>query len=197
MKDEEVQEIFAAIDRANSADPNREPHGGEDVPKELLYGQRMSQWMSQLRPDAPVALRIAARAQHICRWEIPRDSFPLDRKGYLMWRKKLYGYHGEKAAAILREAGCAEDLIARVRFLLEKRQLNTDPDTQSLEDAACLVFLQYHFHAFAAEKDEEKMKPIIQKTWLKMSEAARAHALKLAFAPGDGELIERALGELN
>ncbi|MBI2422612.1 MAG: DUF4202 domain-containing protein [Candidatus Hydrogenedentes bacterium] len=193
MRSSRVETAFQAIDAANSADPNAEQYEGKAYPKELLYGRRMSVWMDALRPDAPEALEIAARAQHICRWEIPRDSFPMDRKGYLMWRKKLYTWHADKAAAILRDLAFDEETVERVMFLLQKRQLNTDPDTQSLEDAACLVFLQFHFNAFAAEKEEEMMIPIIRKTWQKMSADGHAHALLLDFAPEDFALIQRAL----
>ena len=138
-------------------------------------------------------LRIAARAQHIRRWDIPRDSFDLDRRGYLMWRKRLYAYHAETTAAILKELGADEALIERTAFLLQKRQLGTDPDTQSLEDAACLVFLEFHFEDFLKKTPAEKMPGIVQKTWGKMSEAAHAFALKLPFSAEALKVIQDAL----
>jgi hypothetical protein len=181
------------IDAANAEDPNVEHVDGAPRPKELIYGQRMSAWMARLRPDAPPALQIAARAQHVRRWDIPRDSFDMDRRGYLLWRKRLYAHHAEIASRILAELNTAPEIIERVAFLLQKRQLNSDPDTQSLEDAACLVFLEHHFDAFMQKTPPEKMIGIVQKTWNKMSEQAHAFALALPFSPEAQEIIGAAL----
>ena len=56
-------------------------------------------------PKASEPLRLAARCQHLCRWMIPRDSYPMTRAGYLKWREDLKHFHAEKAGAILRELG--------------------------------------------------------------------------------------------
>lgn len=195
MDGEALERVFAAIDAANAEDPNLElDESGARQPKELLYGRRMSAWLDRLRPDAPAALRIAARAQHIRRWEIPRSEYPMDRKGYLVWRKRLYRFHAEAAGEILRELGHDEALIERVGFLLQKKRLTTDPDTQRLEDAACLVFLAHHFAEFAARTEREKMIDILRKTWGKMSADAHREALALELPTDARALVEAALG---
>jgi len=193
MTKQDLERGFAAIDIANSQDPTLEEADGASHPVALLYGQRMSAWLEKLCPDASDALRLAVRAQHIRRWDIPRDSFPMDRTGYLMWRKRLYKYHAEVAEKILRDQGFDGDTIERVKFIIEKRQLNKDPDSQSLEDCACLVFLQYHFAAFAPAHEPEKLIPIVQKTWGKMSPKAQAYALTLDFSPEHLALLKQAL----
>jgi hypothetical protein len=188
-----LQHAYDRIDAANAEDPNQELVDGELQPKEFLYGRRMSEWLERLRPEAPEALRIAARAQHIRRWESPRDSYPMDRTGYLTWRKQLYKFHADTTAAILEDVGYGAETIERVRFLIQKKQLTRDPDSQSLEDAACLVFLQYHFPEFAAKTEEEKMINILRRTWGKMSEPGHQAALGLDYPPECMRLIENAL----
>jgi len=195
MKDVTLQSILADIDVANSADPNKEMWGGQSHPKELLYGHRMSAWLEELRPDADVALQIAARAQHIRRWERPRDSYPMDRRGYLAWRRDLYTFHAEKAAEIIRAHGGGEDVVERVSFLLHKKRLHDDPDTQTLENAACLVFLEHHIAEFAARMDREKMVAIIRKTWRKMSNEGHTHAMNLEYPEPVRALIGEALSD--
>lgn len=189
-----VAASFAQIDAENAQDPHHEIIDGTPMPKELVYGQRMTTWMERLRPDAPAALRIATRAQHIRRWDIPRDTFDLDRRGYLLWRKRLYAHHADLASRIVLNAGGDQALADRVAFLLQKRQLNVDPDTQSLEDAACLVFLEFHFEEFLRKTaDEGKLVGIVQKTWGKMSEQAHTAALALPFSDEAKAIIGKAL----
>lgn len=195
MTQDQLEKILEAIDQANSDDPNREIEEGESLPRELLYGRRMSQWLARLRPDADAALQIAARAQHIRRWEHPREEYPMDRKGYLAWRRGLYTFHAEQAGAIMESAGVDPALIERVSFLLHKKQLHDDADTQALEDAACLVFLEHHIGEFAARTDREKMIGIIRKTWRKMSDRGHEFALTLNFSPEVMALIGEALGD--
>ncbi|MGR9106612.1 MAG: DUF4202 domain-containing protein [Gammaproteobacteria bacterium] len=184
------------IDEANSLDPNRESWNGRDYPKELLYSERMSAWLEKLRPDASDILKIAARAQHICRWMVPRDQYPKSRVGYLEWRTGLYSFHAEKAAEIMARSGYDADNIRKVERILKKRGLKKDPDAQVIEDTACLVFLESYFNDFVTEYgDEEKIVSIVQKTWKKMSPEAREAALGLTFPESVARIVQKALAE--
>ena len=189
------QQVIRSIDEANGEDPNSEVVDGVAQPKEQLYGMRMQKWVEELDPGAPEALRIAARSQHIRRWEIPRSDYPMDRKGYLRWRTTLYGFHADKASEILRAAQYDDETIERVRTLLQKRNLRTDADVQTLEDAAALVFLIHHLDDFLQRDDigEEKAINIIRKTWKKMTERGHEAASALALSERSAALLGRAL----
>lgn len=186
-------EAFRLFDEANAEDPHTETVNGQILPKELVYGQRMSSRLDAYAPDAPETVQLAARAQHIRRWEVPRESYPEGRAGYLKWRTDLYKRHGEIAGEILQKVGYGDDTIARVQTLLKKRGLKTDPDVQLLEDVICLVFLEHYFHDFAQKHDEEKLIPIVQKTWKKMTDRGHGAALALDYAPEDRAVIDKAL----
>ena len=190
-----LEQTLRRIDDANRADPNLEGAGDQEMPATLIYGRRMSAWVDRLKTDAPEALKIAARAQHIRRWEIPRANFAMDRAGYHKWRTMLYGYHGERAAEIMEAAGYDDETIERVKRILSKKKLKTDPDVQTLEDAAALVFLEHHLADFAARDDmaEEKLIDILQKTWRKMSEQGQQEALKLKLSPELQEIVSKAV----
>ena len=184
------------IDDANSEDPNSEVVDGVRQPKELVYGMRMSAWLEKLDPEASEELKLAARAQHIRRWEIPRSGYPMDRAGYHKWRTTLYRFHADKAAQILHKVGYDGRSVSKVADLLQKKDLKSDPETQTLEDAAALVFLEYHLADFASRDDidETKAIEIIRKTWNKMSEHGQKAALALEKPPETVEIIRRALG---
>ena len=184
----------AAIDAANAADPGTVPgDDGRPVASELLYGRRMSRWLDRLYPDAAEPLKLAARAQHVRRWEVPRDRYPLDRPGYYRWRVGLYTFHADTAAGLLRSVGYDEGTVQRVRFLIRKEKLKVDPDTQALEDTICLVFLENYFAAFSAKHEPDKVVAILRRTWAKMSPVGRAAALALPLSADAGALVARAL----
>ena len=168
------------IDEANSADPNRVEADGRDWPKELLYSERMSDMLARFNPDADEAMQLAIRAQHIERWKSPRNAYPMDRIGYLKWRKDLYKIQGNTAARLAMEAGYAEDVAGRIRDTVAKKNLKSSADTQLLEDVTDLVFMEHYILEFVAKHadySEEKWIDIIQKTWNKMSPEAQAFAL--------------------
>lgn len=181
------------IDAANSEDPNTETLDGQVLPKELAYGRRMSMWVDRLYPEASEALRIAARSQHIKRWTIARNTYPMDRKGYLRWRTDLKSYHADTAGSILAGVGYDEAFVASVKSLLRKEGLRENPDTQALEDVACLVFLENYFADFAAQHDDDKVVDIVRKTWAKMSTRGHEAALGLELSEKSRELVGRAL----
>ena len=168
------------IDAANNADPNKETADGKEWPKELLYSHRMSDMLDRFDPDADDAMKLAMRAQHIQRWKSPRDAYPMDRIGYLKWRKDLYKYHANTAAELLLEAGYGDDVVERVKNAIAKKNIKTNEDTRLLENISALVFIEHYMQAFAdkhPEYDEAKWIDIIQKTWNKMSEQGHTFAL--------------------
>ncbi len=186
---------IAAIDGFNADDPNAETFEGKAHPKEVLYAERMTAWLEKLSPDASEELRLAARAQHIGRWTIPRADYPTGLAGYSKWRGTLARFHADTAARILGEAGYDAGAQARVVKLIRKRGLGTDPETQMLEDVICLVFLEHYFTDFSAKHEDAKIVDILRKTWAKMSPRGHELALELAagLAPDRRALIERAV----
>ncbi|WP_419213134.1 DUF4202 domain-containing protein [Maribacter sp. X9] len=184
---------FQHFDAANKEDPNTEEYQGRTYPKEVLYGIRMTERLNEFDPNASEALRLTARCQHICRWEIPRESYDMTREGYLRWRQDLKKFHAEKASEILAAVGYDQDTIKKVCFLLEKKQLKKNADTQALEDTICLVFLEYYFEPFAHKHPEQKTIDILQKTWRKMSDKGHDAALKLPLSKFSTDLVSKAL----
>ena len=187
-------QAVARFDRANADDPNDERVDGVDTPKELAYARRMSERLARLAPDASEPLRLAARSQHIRRWTIPRTEFPEGRDGYRAWRTRLAAFHAETAGVILRDVGYESAVVVRVQSLLRKERLKADPDAQTLEDVACLVFLEHEAARFASRQEEAKLVEILRKTWRKMSERGRAAALESKLPAEVRALVERAVG---
>ncbi len=186
-----LKSALTLIDQYNKQDPNQEMWQGEHLPKELLYSQRMTDFLREFDPDATEALQIAARAQHIGRWKIPRSRYSNDLAGYHEWRNTLKKFHADEVAGILEDVGYSQSMIDRVRFLVQKKSLKRDPESQTLEDVVCLVFLQYYAADFAQDKSEGKMIEILKKTWRKMSDEGRIAVGKLSLDESVKSLIEK------
>ncbi|WP_020526942.1 DUF4202 domain-containing protein [Flexithrix dorotheae] len=188
------EKTIKLFDEANSLDPNKEVVEGTAYPKELLYAKRMTQMLLAYEKAPSEALQLAARCQHIKRWTIPRSDYPMDRKGYLKWRTTLKIFHGEEAAKIMTQTGYDEETIKKVKLLLSKNKLKTDPESKKLEDVICLVFLQYYFPDFAKKNTDEKLVEIVQKTWGKMTEKGHDLALQMEYPERELNVIKKALG---
>ncbi|MCK0715472.1 DUF4202 domain-containing protein [Chromohalobacter sarecensis] len=188
------QRAKTALDAAHAEDPKRAmTEEGDEQPAELLYAQRMSDWLARVAPEASEPLQLAVRAQHLRRWEVPRDDYPRDRPSYLAWRRDLGRRQAALAEMIVREAGYDEAAVAHVGALIRKENLKRDADTQALEDTACLVFMAHYFSDFAREHDDDKLVHIVAKTWRKMSPRGHELASALTLPERERDIVARAL----
>jgi len=186
------EKAVALFDAYNSRDPHREKIDDQEAPREFLYGVRMTSRLNHYEPNAPEHVHLAIRSQHIGRWEIARDTFPMDKKGYLQWRAQLAVHHAKIAEKILLECGYDAETIEQVKFLLQKKQLHQNPDTQLLEDVVCLVFIEFYLEDFARQHDDDKIVDILRKTLRKMSPRAIQEALKISVSDHVKRLIAKA-----
>jgi len=188
-----LEQAIAAIDAANADDPNTIVVRGEERPKELAHAEMVTAWVKKLVRPPSEALLLAARAHHLRRWSLPRNTYPEGRSGYLRWRKKLHQQHATDVAEILADVGYDDATITRVQEIVRKQGLGKDPEVQALEDALCLVFIETQLHELAARTEPDKMVEIIRKTARKMSEPALELAIGLRLPDEDRVLISRAL----
>ena len=191
--DPRLARLLERIDQLNRDDPNSEVVDGVAHPRELLYAQRLTDWVLRLAPGASEALRIAARGQHVRRWTMPRGRYEMTRRGYLRWRETLKAFHADTVAGLMRETGFPDAEIERVRTIMGKRALPHDAETQTLEDALCLVFLETQFAELRRKTPDHTMREILRKTWAKMSAQGRAEALKLPLREEDRQFLAMAV----
>ena len=184
-----LEECLQKIDALHSNDPKKV----DGKAAELVYAERMTGWLNKLVDSPSEELQIAVRSQHLCRWEIPRSDYPMDRPGYFKWRTNLGKLHAEKAAECMAESGYNEETINRTKSIIRKQNLKNDSDAQTMEDCACLVFIENDFLPFASKYDEAKVIDIVQKTWAKMSEKGHQAALALDLPEEALEVIKKAL----
>jgi hypothetical protein len=190
---ERFEEAVRRFDEENARDSQRVELEGRQWPGGLVYARRMTEWLGRLEPGASEVVKLAARGQHIRRWEIPRESYPMDRVGYLKWRTDLGKFHARVAGEILSEVGYDGATVARVGALLRKENIKGDPEAQLLEDVICLVFFENYVEEFARGKDEAKLAGIVGKVWKKMSGRGRAAAMGIAMSPEVRAVVETAL----
>lgn len=188
-----LQEAFTKFDDYNRQDPNQFIWEGISYPQEYFLALKLYDWVLKLDPNADKALLLASRSQHIGRWEIPRNTYPEGREGYLKWRKDLSHLHAARASAIMLEVGYDEAMIDRVQQIILKQKIKVDTDVQTIENALCLVFLQYLYENFYPLHDEEKVVNILRKSLLKMDAHGHEFALSLNYSEKGLYYIQQAL----
>ena len=188
-----LEQALAAFDQLNSQDPNQVNFNGGKIAREQLYSQRMHSRLMQFKANANEALILAVYSQHIQRWKIARDTYPMTRSGYKQWRQRLAGFHAETAAKVLSKLDYDQETIEKVKYLLQKKGLKRDEDSQMLEDVVCLVFIEYYLAEFAEKHNEEKLIDIIRKSWRKMSDKAHQVALNIDLPEELKGLITKAI----
>ena len=193
MNNARLNNILAAIDAINNEDPNHIVFDDIEHPKEYIYGHQMTNMLNQHWPQASEFLQVAVRAQHIKRWHLKRSEFDLGKKGYFKWRIALGKFHAQLTQELMLAHGYTNEESLQTAAIIRKEQLKSNSDTQTLEDVACLVFLQFYFDDFAAKHSEEKIIRVLQKTWGKMSVQGQNIALTLTLPEHLSILVEKAL----
>ena len=125
---------------------------------------------------------MASRSQHIGRLDIPREDYPDGREVYLNWRKELALFHAGKASVIMEETGYTDEQIARVRQIILKQKIKVDAEVQTMENALCLVFLEFQYEDFCSKHPAEKVINILKKSLLKMDKQGHQFALALNYS---------------
>ena len=188
---------FGQFDAYNQKDPHAFPWEGKSYPQEYFLAIKLYDWVKKLQPNANEELLLASRSQHIGRWEIPRNTYPEGREAYLKWRKDLAQYHAEKAAAIMENVGYTPEQIARTRQILLKQKIKVDHDVQTMENALCLVFLQFQYEDFHPKYEADKVINILKKSLLKMDAHGHQFALTLSYSDQGLHYIQEALKLIN
>lgn len=182
-----------AMAAAHKEDPNKTVVGGNEVPSEWLYIQRLKGRLQEFKADATEELRLAANCQHFRRWEIARSDYPEGKMGYFHWRTYLAEYQADKVGEILKQAGYPAETTDRLHSLIAKENLHVDNDSQVLEDVVCLVFMEHYLEDFATKNPHLEFKRIILKTMAKMSREGIAEAKKIQFPADIKEIIDQVM----
>jgi len=186
---------FQLFDAYNKQDPRNFEWDGTTYPQEYFFAIKLYDWVLKLDPAASEELLLASRSQHIGRWEIPRESYPEGREPYLKWRKDLALHHATITGNLMKQAGYDAAEIERVSQIILKKRIKVDADVQTMENALCLVFLQYQYEDFRKKyrNEPDKMINILRKSLLKMDSHGHGFALGLNFTPQGLDLIKQAM----
>jgi hypothetical protein len=162
---------------------------GSEQPLALAHGRIAAEWVVLLAPGVDDSVRLAARAHHLRRWELPRTAYAAGRTGYLQWKRDQRTRHADDVGVLLAGVGYDAETIARVQALV-KRQ---GEGGQLVEDAACLVFIETQLAAVAAQLDHDHLVQVIRKTARKMSTAALAAVATIPLGDTEQALLAEAL----
>jgi len=187
--DDRLAAVVAAVDRVNGDDPNL--HEGR--PLALVHGELATHWVAQLVDSPSGELTIAARAHHLRRWELQRVDYPAGRAGYLRWRRDNKQVQADAVVEIAGALGYGQASADRIASLVLRKGLGSDPETQTLEDAACLAFLGTQFDSMVAKLGHDHMVQVVARTLKKMSPAAIALAADIELSASASAVLSDAV----
>jgi len=190
-----LDKAFKLFDEYNKQDPHIITWNGIDYPAEYFYALQLYNWVKKLAPNASETLLLASRAQHIGRWKISRDTYPSGKAGYYKWRTEVAKFHAEIVNQLMQQAGYNEGTIKKVQHIILKEDLRKDEEVQVMENALCLVFLEFQYEDFITKHDDESVIRILRKTWNKMTEPGKAAALSLTYNERGKNLIMQAISK--
>lgn len=190
---DKLAKAFEKFDNYNKQDPNIFIWEGVSYPQEYFFAVELYNWINKLDPQASEELLLASRSQHIGRWESARTDYPDGREGYLAWRRDLATFHANKTELILKEVGYNDDQIALVKRIILKKKIKVDDEVQTMENALCLVFLQFQYEEFYPKHSPDKVINILKKSLLKMDSYGHQFALKLSYSEKGLFYINEAL----
>jgi CRISPR/Cas system CSM-associated protein Csm2 small subunit len=193
-----LEAAFELFDAYNKQDPRLLVWDNISYPQEYFFAIKLYEWVLKLDAAASEELLLASRSQHIGRWEIPRESYPDGREPYLEWRKNLALHHAGIASKLMKELNYANEQVERVRQIILKKRIKADPDVQTMENALCLVFLQYQYEEFwkKHEQEPEKLVNILKRSLLKMDSHGHSFALELPYSDEGLQFIKEALNQI-
>jgi len=192
-----LDKAFKLFDEYNKQDPHIITWNGIDYPAEYFYALQLYNWVKKLAPNASETLLLASRAQHIGRWKISRDTYPSGKAGYYKWRTEVAKFHAEIVNQLMQQAGYNEGTIKKVQHIILKEDLRKDEEVQVMENALCLVFLEFQYEDFITKHDDESVIRILRKTWNKMTEPGKAGDLLLTYNERGKNLIIQAINKAN
>ncbi len=192
-----LDKALKLFDEYNKQDPHIITWNGIDYPAEYFYALQLYNWVKKLAPNASETLLLASRAQHIGRWKISRDTYPSGKAGYYKWRTEVAKFHAEIVNQLMQQAGYNEGTIKKVQHIILKEDLRKDEEVQVMENALCLVFLEFQYEDFITKHDDESVIRILRKTWNKMTEPGRVAALSLTYNERGKNLIIQAINKAN
>lgn len=188
--------VIEDIDAANIGDPRKTIVDGKPRPYEQVYSERMTHRLEAMYPDASEYLCIAARGQHIRRFDIARATFAMGREGYNEWRRACREHHATLLREIMSRHGYSGEEIERTTKIVKKEQLKKDKESQALENVVDIVFLEHYFDEFSAkyrDYEDAKMIDILGKTLRKMSPKGHQVALSLDLPERTRRLVQAAV----
>ena len=193
-----LHQAIQLFDDYNKQDPNKLSWKNEEFPAEYFYALQLTEWVKKLTPNPSESLLLAARSQHIGRWKTPRNEYPAGKAGYLNWRKNLSKFHADTAGKLMVIAGYDTNEVESVQRIIRKDNLRFDEEVQLMENALCLVFLEFQYEDFLQRHDDDDLIiRILHKTLKKMTAPGHEAALKLNYSERGKNLLEKALTQFN
>lgn len=149
---------------------------------ELKHAELVLKWTLKLRPNADNALKIAAFSHDIDRAISKITEKDLKDYSKINEFKKEHSIRSAKfIGEILEKNGCSEEIINKVKRLVENHEFGGDEESDILMEADSLAYFDYNIPSYLRRNGKERTMKKIKFMYNRLSEKAKALVQKMKF----------------
>ena len=162
---------------------------------ELMHAQLVLKWVLKLKPDADEALKIAALARDIDRAITGITEKDLSDYSKINEFKKEHSVRSANfIAELLVKHGCQEEIIKKVKDLVEKHEVGGDSESDILMNADSLAYFEYNIPSYLKRNGEERTREKIKFMFSRLSDDAKKLVKQINFSDSQiASLVKESL----
>ncbi len=162
---------------------------------ELVHAQLVLKWVLELKPDADEALKIAALSHDIDRAITGITEKDLSDYSKINEFKKDHALRSAIFIAdILQKHKYSEEIITKVKHLVENHEVGGDDESDILMNADSLAYFDYNIPSYLKRNGQERTVEKIRFMYKRLSPEAQKLVVQINFSDREvKELVEKSL----
>ena len=168
------------------------------IKEELMHSRLVLKWVLILKPDADIALKIAAISHDIDRAisKITEKDL-LDYSKFNEYKKEHSLRSAKIISEILKKHNLSDEIINKVKHLVENHEFGGDEETNILTDADSLAYFEYNIPFYLNRNGKERTKEKIKFMYKRLSSKKSKELInKIEYNNEIKNLVKESLSEI-
>ncbi len=167
------------------------------VKEDYIHSQSVWKWVLKLKPDADIALQIAALGHDIDRSFPERRIKREDFESYDEYKKKHSLMAAKIVCELLKKFDFEKETIKKVKSLIEKHEVGGEGDVEILKEADSITFFEYNLPFYRKSHTLQETKDKIKFMYGRLSKKAKQLINQIKFKDhGIDELFKETISKI-